>query len=465
MIDEPQHDPTGTEPKLGRNAPCPCGSGRKYKKCCGRDSAELKLAPAPADRETAIGKLARFTQRPEFLESVDEARELFFGDALSNAPPEDMAWVLSSENVLINFAYMHMIDFALDDGRTILDHFLERQAARLSPFERQFLEGLRDTYVGLYEVQEVVRDQGLRLKDLWDGQEIWVSEQLGTHQLVAWDVIAARLMQHPGPRWEIEADQYLLPADSKQRAVRWLKQEHRRFRNHTPEGDKVAYFKYLGGIFNQMWLAEVVLRPAPTVLTTEGDPLEPGKSVYDVQDRTAVAEALDAHPQLDRDETDQWGWIEEAPEFTRRLGTVSLEGRCLILEAMSRPRLKRLRALVSAACGGAVRHRHTRYEQFDLSRRPDATNPEPEPPARPDPEIETYKTEWLDQHYHRWVEEPVPALGHRTPRHAATLKTVRPKLVDLLKQMENQETRAAQRGGPTYDFGWIWRELGLQHPS
>ena len=23
-------------PKIGRNAPCPCGSGKKYKKCCGR---------------------------------------------------------------------------------------------------------------------------------------------------------------------------------------------------------------------------------------------------------------------------------------------------------------------------------------------------------------------------------------------------------------------------------------------
>ena len=23
-------------PKVGRNAPCPCGSGKKYKKCCGR---------------------------------------------------------------------------------------------------------------------------------------------------------------------------------------------------------------------------------------------------------------------------------------------------------------------------------------------------------------------------------------------------------------------------------------------
>ncbi len=25
-----------TEPKIGRNDPCPCGSGKKYKKCCGR---------------------------------------------------------------------------------------------------------------------------------------------------------------------------------------------------------------------------------------------------------------------------------------------------------------------------------------------------------------------------------------------------------------------------------------------
>ncbi|MBN2898353.1 MAG: SEC-C domain-containing protein [Clostridia bacterium] len=24
-----------TDPKVGRNDPCPCGSGKKYKKCCG----------------------------------------------------------------------------------------------------------------------------------------------------------------------------------------------------------------------------------------------------------------------------------------------------------------------------------------------------------------------------------------------------------------------------------------------
>jgi SWIM/SEC-C metal-binding protein len=27
--------PTEVEKKVGRNEPCPCGSGKKYKKCCG----------------------------------------------------------------------------------------------------------------------------------------------------------------------------------------------------------------------------------------------------------------------------------------------------------------------------------------------------------------------------------------------------------------------------------------------
>ena len=29
--------PVRTEPKIGRNDPCPCGSGKKYKKCCGKN--------------------------------------------------------------------------------------------------------------------------------------------------------------------------------------------------------------------------------------------------------------------------------------------------------------------------------------------------------------------------------------------------------------------------------------------
>jgi len=31
--------PTASIPKVGRNEPCPCGSGKKYKNCCGKSAA------------------------------------------------------------------------------------------------------------------------------------------------------------------------------------------------------------------------------------------------------------------------------------------------------------------------------------------------------------------------------------------------------------------------------------------
>ena len=38
FCNQPKTAPAAS-PKVGRNAPCPCGSGKKYKKCC--DSPEL----------------------------------------------------------------------------------------------------------------------------------------------------------------------------------------------------------------------------------------------------------------------------------------------------------------------------------------------------------------------------------------------------------------------------------------
>lgn len=36
--------------KIGRNTPCPCGSGEKYKRCCERKEAELRASALPPGR-------------------------------------------------------------------------------------------------------------------------------------------------------------------------------------------------------------------------------------------------------------------------------------------------------------------------------------------------------------------------------------------------------------------------------
>lgn len=41
--------------KSGRNDPCPCGSGRKYKKCCLRGDEELVQQMTAARKTEAVG--------------------------------------------------------------------------------------------------------------------------------------------------------------------------------------------------------------------------------------------------------------------------------------------------------------------------------------------------------------------------------------------------------------------------
>lgn len=36
--------------KVGRNSPCPCGSGKKYKHCCETKEAEMRSNPLPPGR-------------------------------------------------------------------------------------------------------------------------------------------------------------------------------------------------------------------------------------------------------------------------------------------------------------------------------------------------------------------------------------------------------------------------------
>ena len=38
--------------KIGRNSPCPCGSGKKYKRCCAQKEAEFRNQDLPSGRFT-----------------------------------------------------------------------------------------------------------------------------------------------------------------------------------------------------------------------------------------------------------------------------------------------------------------------------------------------------------------------------------------------------------------------------
>ena len=77
-------------PRTGRNDPCPCGSGKKYKHCCLDKDRAAELAPAVGQRVALQAQQAnhlalRQDYREELLESQAALKEAQALDAASNA--------------------------------------------------------------------------------------------------------------------------------------------------------------------------------------------------------------------------------------------------------------------------------------------------------------------------------------------------------------------------------------------
>ena len=77
-------------PKTGRNDPCPCGSGKKYKHCCLEKDRAAEFAPAIAQRvalqaQEANRAALRKDYQVELLETETTLREAQALDAASNA--------------------------------------------------------------------------------------------------------------------------------------------------------------------------------------------------------------------------------------------------------------------------------------------------------------------------------------------------------------------------------------------
>jgi hypothetical protein len=104
--------------RVGRNDPCPCGSGKKYKKCCLEEQGARPDPQRERDdlRATAFAAVLRFASRPQFHEARDAAFDAFAGDELDVLGDGEDAM---DEDVQVKFSFFYVFDFLLPDGRTL----------------------------------------------------------------------------------------------------------------------------------------------------------------------------------------------------------------------------------------------------------------------------------------------------------------------------------------------------------
>jgi|GEM_PF-1833239 len=152
---------------VGRNDPCPCGSGKKYKKCCMPAEQVVSLAGARYERAfiTLLSDLAAYCEGLPDEES-EEAAAIFYGLSADGQPADEE-----------EEAHYHFLDWLAfshqtgDDGELILDRFARE---RTDPMELELLEAWRHTRPGIYRM-EGAEGRHVHFRDCLTGQAYQVS--------------------------------------------------------------------------------------------------------------------------------------------------------------------------------------------------------------------------------------------------------------------------------------------------
>ncbi len=407
---------------VGRNKPCPCGSGKKYKVCHGRTDSHQLSSRAP----WLWHKLATFCQR-----GPNRSVLLDWAELLTGGPRE------SREVVFRAMGDPFVVDLAAFGGG-LLGRFLEVLGPLLPVDERALAERWVGSPLRLMEVEQVRPMRGVVARDLLSGEQIEVLDRRLTTDVEAKDVLLGRPLDDGGGDMRLQVSPLLIPRLMRSRVLTVLQEG----------GDEASVARLLGD----------AARP-PETTTTEGEELVLCTARYEL---AAPDEAWDALASEMTPGGDTAVLLDEADVTGHGSvvrGSVRREGTRLVVESNAIERFRRIQERVLAADPGA--------RLVDESTRPMASVLEEgiaddgafssHGDARElDPAL---VGEVVRQHEVRWLDDHVPALQGRTPREAAKDPDLRAELVALLDDFEWQDRRNPSPFA--MDVPRLRRELGI----
>ncbi|HJX39081.1 MAG TPA: SEC-C domain-containing protein [Anaerolineae bacterium] len=275
--------------KIGRNEPCPCGSGRKYKHCCLRREIEGKFEAIGRERawDTMMDKLLDFSREPRFQRELVMAFDLFWNKTY------DIDQVGSLEPAqVMNFLDWYAHDYRTAvDGRRIVEIFLEQRGETLSAHEREALRADSEALSSAFEVTGVEEGRSVHLLDIFRAEEFEVRHTPALHVLEAGHVLLARMAEWEGSHrfsW-INA---LVPPEVQDDLKAYMQDMFARYQEEHYQASWAQLLRERSYLFNHFMLRLKGELPQPRILlpyqeTAEAEPrpivltpgqVEPGES-------------------------------------------------------------------------------------------------------------------------------------------------------------------------------------------
>jgi len=417
-IDDLQELLALSSPTAGRNDPCPCGSGRKFKSCC---LVHPNLS-VQAIRKVLHHKIMRFAFQPQ---REERTREIFIA-AMSYADEEGLENLTPFLLELATYNTEALTAFEIARGPLLPDE------------ERFLVRAWLGARRSLWQVLEVTPGESMRLRDARTGEEVDVLERTASTTLLIGDYVYLRLMQE-GSAWVIESEVLLVPVQHRGLLLEVLDEG----------GNPLDIAAWMGQMFGPI-----------TMVNYEGEDVVMCRTVL-VPTRTSWTSLSTTLDRLFvRTSDDQWC----ETIHTERSPTVrcflTREDDTLVLVTNSVERLERVLALLkeNVADLQIVEDERTDVATARAKRISEGREIETPYESTSADVLEAMHTFVLEKEA-EWLDSSIPALSGLTPRQAAKDPTRREDLVALLNEFDHRDVK--KPGLFTFDVARLREALDI----
>lgn len=478
----------------GRNDPCPCGSGKKYKRCC----LSGTWAP-PTSFESPWSRQREASDRltPALLKLA--AREL--GDDLllawadfNQVPfPEPISKFENEEGIFNPYLIFDWSPDSLVRRRSgkpraglVLKTYLEKHASRLSELEFQILQQAIAQPISFYEIVRCNPGHGAVLRDILIGGETEVEEHSGSRSMRPGDLVYGQIWKLPEVATLGRLAPRLIAPDKKVEIVELRTKLRRKIAKKNRElnaSDLLRYTDEIRSVY--LDIRDALFRPK-RLENTDGEPYVFHTLTFRIGSAQVAFDALaplalgvDKEDLLEGAEWNSDGSLESA-EFdwlvsgnrmhktwdNTIMGHLDISGRTLVVEVNSANRAERIRQQIEKRLGLHAAHlstsTQTPEEAIARLKEQEKTRPAEKTASEPvDPEILKDFAGHIQEEVEAWVHQKIPALGGRTPFEAVGDPDGREIVESLLVGWERSFEEAVSQGKIRPDINAVRRLLNL----
>jgi SEC-C motif-containing protein len=441
--------------KLGRNDPCPCGSGKKYKHCCLNAGTDPAAAPTDLTWRRMRGlldgfptEMLRFTKQAYGPSAVHEAWDEFTGFETLEFDPNTPLMELFMPWFFHCWApdpvATEVVDKSLH-GVIPTKAYLATKGPQLDSLLRRYLESVLTAPFTFFEVLACNPGTGMSLRDIMTTEEHSVTERGASQGMEAGDLLFGQLASVDRLTMLEASNGFAIPPMEKASIIELrtrIASAHPAITHQVLRDRDIEFLDLFHEIADRLFNPRL-----PILQNTDGEPLSPHKLVFDLE--APPQAAFDALKHLALDEPDEdlladatrdsestltgvrFGWKKRGNKKhagwdNTVLGWIEIEHARLIAEVNSKARADAIRKKIEKALGAGVRYRASEIQSLDGmladrraagGARGGAAFEESERLAQL-PEVREKISEMMAAHWEHWVSQPLPILGNRTPMDA-----------------------------------------------